>query len=79
MPNGRPGDNPYFDIVEYGLTVFGHGLDEKVRWFAKNIPAANDLVEQLCWSWPVDGSNKPLDPAGLGKVLDSLHQLLVKR
>lgn len=34
MPNGKPGDHPYTDVVVHGRTVFGPPIDDLIRQVA---------------------------------------------
>ena len=34
MPNGKPGDHPLTDILNYGQTVYGPEIDDLVRKIA---------------------------------------------
>jgi hypothetical protein len=35
MPNGKPGDHPYTDVVLHGMTVFGPVIDGLIRRVAE--------------------------------------------
>lgn len=57
MPNGRPGDNPYTDIVLHGYDVYGEGIDDKVRQIHEN--AGAEALEHISfWEY---GWNPPPD------------------
>jgi hypothetical protein len=38
VPNGKPGDHPINDIVDYRLPVFSSEIDEMVRRIAALVP-----------------------------------------
>ncbi len=44
MPNGKPGDNPYTDVVLHGMTVFGPVIDGLIRRVAETGGADDDLL-----------------------------------
>ena len=46
MPNGKPGDHPYTDIVVHKQTIFGSGIDELVREIS-NMPGFQEFRNQV--------------------------------
>ncbi len=46
MPNGKPGDHPYTDIVTHGLEVFTEEVDALVRELARH-PRLDDVDREL--------------------------------
>jgi hypothetical protein len=46
MPNGKPGDNPYTDVVLHGMTVFGPVIDGLIRRVAET-GGADQVVLRL--------------------------------
>lgn len=72
MANGRPGDNPYTDMVDHGLDPFGPGVGASVRSIHSRFPDAAGLVSELIWEWPED-KGVPLNVAGLEAVLKTLE------
>jgi hypothetical protein len=50
MPNGRPGDHPYTDIVTHGSEVFWPEIDSLVREIARlGAREDRDHVANLLW------------------------------
>ena len=47
MPNGKPGDHPYTDIVTHGANRFGEPLDSLVRELARTGGCPAELADQL--------------------------------
>jgi len=60
MPNGKPGDNPYTDIVSHGANIFGGGIDELVRELACEAgPSSIEAIAELLWEFDPTGGAKP--------------------
>jgi hypothetical protein len=38
MPNGKPGDHPFTDLLVHGLPVFSRGADNLIREIARFVP-----------------------------------------
>jgi hypothetical protein len=56
MPNGRPGDHPLTDILQYGASAYGPEIDSLVRELAGHpgFEAVRRRVADLLWeNWPV--------------------------
>lgn len=51
MPNGKPGDHPYTDIVIHGANVYGDDIDDLVREMhhLKSSDLIRDRVSALLW------------------------------
>jgi hypothetical protein len=47
MPNGKPGDHPYTDIVAHGAARFGEPLDGLVRELSRTGGCPEELANQL--------------------------------
>lgn len=51
MPNGKPGDHPYTDIVVHGLDVFGEEIDSTVRRLDGSLDeGGRDRLAELLWN-----------------------------
>ena len=46
MPNGKPGDHPYTDIVLHGLSVYTPAIDALVREIA-NLGGRDEISDML--------------------------------
>ena len=78
MPNGRPGDHPFTDIVLHNFDVFSPEIDDLVRKLSAT--AARDKVADLLWQqelWWSRIEQKPVaDPsAQLQHLLNDLRTL----
>lgn len=51
MPNGKPGDHPYTDIVHYGSSEFGEPVDGLVKELSKmpGFEIVSDEVANILW------------------------------
>lgn len=51
MPNGRPGDHPYTDIVVHKMDFFGGDIDQMIRDIAghRNSKTVRERLEKLVW------------------------------
>lgn len=59
MPNGRPGDHPYTDIVTHGSTMFSSKVTELVKAVDDVGPrSAKQEVRTLLWITPRDPSGE---------------------
>lgn len=72
MPNGRPGDSRWHDIVHLRIDTYGPSCDALIREIAPHLPRSHahefrEIVES--WPWEQDGSG-PRDT-------DRLFQLLL--
>ena len=82
MPNGRPGDNPFTDIVSHHSEVYGPEIDDKIRKIASlAISPVLRHLDALVSNWPKDkespGYNPmPLNPKGLSETLDTLLRVV---
>lgn len=47
MPNGKPGDHPYTDIVVHGAAKFGEPLDGLVREMSRTGGYPEEVANQL--------------------------------
>ena len=43
MPNGKPGDHPYTDVVLHGMSVFGPVIDGLIHRVAETGGADDDV------------------------------------
>ena len=62
MPNGRPGDHPLTDIVEYGSSEYPSDIETKVRALAvaPGFDAHRERVADVLWdNWPKWGNVTP--------------------
>ena len=51
MPNGKPGDHPYTDIVVHGLDVFGKEIDSTVRRLDESLDErGRNRLADLLWN-----------------------------
>jgi hypothetical protein len=73
MPNGRPGDHPYTDIVVHGGNIFGQEIDDLVRSMSTHPQFATirNRVVELLWSCP----NWTSTAEERAELLSSLSQL----
>ena len=78
MPNGKPGDHPYTDIVVHRRSVYSPRVDDLVRRVAMLSTQAerHQLADMLFRDF--DDFNQP-DVATLEAHLTSLHDQLVAR
>ena len=74
MPNGKPGDHPYTDIVIHGWDVFGPPMDELIRRVAATGGCPKPLRQRLFEHEPQFGKGKDL-PA----LEEALRALLRER
>ena len=51
MPNGRPGDHPLTDILNYGYSEFGEPIDGLVKQIAEmpEFQAVTEEVASILW------------------------------
>ena len=76
MPNGRPGDNPYTDLVFHRWELFGPEIDDKIRKIhSLAISPVERHLYALVISWPTE-KGKPLNPKGLSETLDTLLRVV---
>ena len=63
MPNGRPGDNPYTDIVVHKRTFYGTPIDELLRKLdaTKGFGPYRDEVFRLVWDGAVESDPTTVD------------------
>jgi hypothetical protein len=62
MPNGKHGDHPLTDIVDYGANWFGGDIDDSVRRLAAHpdFDTVRERVATILWdNWPHWGNVKP--------------------
>jgi hypothetical protein len=55
MANGKPGDHPLSDILDYGASAFGPDIDRQVHELAAlpGFATVRDRVARLLWDhWP---------------------------
>ena len=73
MPNGKPGDHPVTDILDYGLKVYGEPLDGLVKEVADlaRTRAFDDLTQLL-----FDAQDSPAIRPELGRRLEQLRDQL---
>jgi hypothetical protein len=81
MPNGRPGDNPYTDLVSYHRELFGREIDDKIRKIhSLAISPVQTHLYALVWNWPKEQGSSwnpmPLNPQGLSETLDTLLRVV---
>ena len=52
MPNGKPGDHPYTDILYYGSSEFGEPIDGLVKELSKmpGFETVSDEIASILWS-----------------------------
>ena len=74
MPNGKPGDHPYTDVVLHGMTVFGPVIDGLIRRVAETGGADEEVWLLLHHHDPRLGAG--CDPAA---VEAKLRQLVAAR
>lgn len=73
MPNGKPGDNPFTDIINHGTNVFGGGVDELVREIVDCSPRTSwQTIADLLWEFDTFGETKP-DLTALRVRLEALR------
>lgn len=73
MPNGKPGDHPFTDIVVHRATVFGEPVDGLIREIARSAQGElREVLAALAWSWPTDAEGRPIQPHGFLAVLKAL-------
>ena len=53
MPNGKPGDHPYTDILHYGQSEFGEPVDGLVKQLSKmaGFQSVFEEVRDLLWEF----------------------------
>ena len=74
MPNGKPRDNPFTDIIVWRHTVFGDEIDDKVRSVdAIATTTFKDLLATFLITWPCE-KGVPIAPRSLSKILDAMLQ-----
>jgi hypothetical protein len=74
MPNGKPGDNPFTDIIVWRHPVFGDEIDDKVRSVdAIATTTFKDLLATFLIMWPCE-KGVPTAPRSLSKILDAMLQ-----
>ena len=51
MPNGKPGDHPYTDILHYGSSEFGEPVDGLVKELSKmpGFETVSDEIASILW------------------------------
>jgi hypothetical protein len=51
MPNGKPGDHPFTDILHYGHSEYGEPVDSMVKHLAKHprFGVFRESVASLLW------------------------------
>jgi hypothetical protein len=81
MPNGKPGDNPYTDLVSYHRELFGPEIDDKIRKIhSLAISPVQRHPDALVSNWPTEKGSpmhpKPLNPKGLSEALDTLLRVV---
>ncbi len=56
MPNGKPGDHPYTDIVLHRTDVYGREIDELVREIDRTGPEVlkTQVSDLLPMPWPAE-------------------------
>ena len=77
MPNGKPGDHPYTDIVLHGLRVYSEAIDRLVREIAalSDDRGRRELQDMLLFEY--NEYSKP-DLARLERVLSARREQLRK-
>jgi len=74
MPNGKPGDHPFTDIIVHRHTVFGGEIDDKVRGVdAIATTTFKDLLATFLIMWPCE-KGVPIAPRSLSTILDAMLQ-----
>ena len=77
MPNGKPGDHPFTDIVNHGLDVYSSQVAKRVREIAK---LASDQerrkLSDLLYQEYSEYSNPDIEE--LERVLTDLHDKLLR-
>ena len=53
MPNGKPGDHPYTDILIHGSSEYGEDVDAVVKALAKmpGFKSVSDEVANILWEY----------------------------
>ena len=74
MPNGRPGDHPYFDVVNHGSKIFGDEIDSMIRSAHARWGAIDEIVDLALENDPRWG-NTEYDSA---RVLQQLNDIMKK-
>ncbi|MDJ0976665.1 MAG: hypothetical protein QNJ98_19570 [Planctomycetota bacterium] len=60
MPNGKPGDHPYTDVVLHGIDVFGPPIDDLLRRAAATGGCPEPLRTKLFAHEPRFGKGRDL-------------------
>jgi hypothetical protein len=76
MPNGKPGDHPYTDIVVHGRRVYSETADRLIRRIARLAsPAERDRLAELLFRDYNEFSNP--DVPKLERLLEVMYAGLV--
>lgn len=79
MPNGRPGDNPYDEIIHHGGSEYGEPVDGLVRQLSQ-LPGFSSVsreVASILWDHsPMGGSSKK--PQLVAAAIEKLNALRTK-
>lgn len=61
MPNGRPGDHPFTDIIYHGSSEFGEPVDSLVKELSKTngFDEVREEVSDILWQHSVLGAERP--------------------
>lgn len=75
MPNGRPGDNPYTDILQWDAELYTEEVREHVRAVAdyEDVGAIH-RVSSLLWNTPTEA--RPEEVRELERRLRSVHEAI---
>ena len=76
MPNGKPGDHPYTDILNFGSSEYGEAVDSLVKKLAAmpGFSRVKDAVADLLWeNSPL--SREPERAALVRHVLEKLRAI----
>ena len=81
MPNGKPGDDPYHDIIFHKLDIGEPEIARKVRALhALADPDVEHLVVDLLWMMlPIHRPRNEYCRRVIGKHLDTIYRLATAR
>ena len=74
MPNGKPGDHPYTDVVIHGTSIFGSPIDDLIRRMAQTGGCPEHIGRLLLTHEPRFG-----EKTGLDAVEAALRAVLAER
>jgi hypothetical protein len=76
VPNGRPGDNPYDDIIHHGGSEYGEPVDGLVRELSKMPGFANVSGEVASILWEHSPMHRQKEkPKLVAAVLEKLQSV----